>query len=276
MSEQEKVAEGHKYLTEEDLDPDAQESEDTETPPEKDTETPKEESDAEKPKEDTSQEEVPPAREYKGIKVGEKVYQDEASLVAAYQSAEGVIGRQGNEIGQLNTKIATLEKEIPQSKDDPEPEHDSLDEVKTRAWNEWNKREIKREIFTELRKVEDEKQDKENLASQVAIQDEIHKFLEENQSLSVGQLLKINRMVGEDGLSYAQALSKVGNGQPKEKPDATTRKKQEAAEDENQNLSGGGGAAKVGVDLDALSPEQWGEQKKTMTKAEIATFLNQD
>ena len=273
MSKQEKVADGSKFLLESDLDPEAQESEDTETPPEEDTETPKEEGGK---KEDTPQEEVPSAREYKGIKVGDKVYPDEPALVAAYQSLEGTLGRQGEQIGQLNTKIATLEKEIPQSKDDLEPEHDTLDEVKMKTWNEWNKRDIKREIFTELRKVEDEKQVKETIASQVAVQDEIHKFLEENQSLSVGQLLKINHMVGEDGLSYAQALSKVNNGQSKEKPDATTRKKQEAAEDGNQNLSGGGGAAKVSVDLDSLTPEQWGEQKKSMTKAEIEEFLNQD
>ena len=93
MSKQEKVAEGSKFLLESDLDPEVQESEDTETPPKEDTETPKEESGE---KEDRPQEEAPSEepREYKGIKVGDKVYPDEPALVAAYQSLEGTLGRQ--------------------------------------------------------------------------------------------------------------------------------------------------------------------------------------
>lgn len=300
-TEGEEVAPGYKYLLKGDLDPGAQtETEDTETEQPPDTGTGEQDTDGEPPKvkEETETDEAPPKdqdkpdekdtgekpREYQGIKVGDKVYQDEAALVAAYQSAEGLVGRQGHEMGELRAKIAELEGQVPKldGSDDSEPEYDPLDKEKVDTWNGWNTRRIMRQIRAEQKQADDKRQMGNQVAAQAANQAEIQTFLEANQDLSVGDLLTITRLVGEDGMSYKDALSKIGNGQtkPPAKPaaeegaaDKLTKKKQDAADEGGKNLSEGGGAAKTGVDLDSLSPEEWGERKKTMTKAQIEAHL---
>ncbi len=145
VEEQEpEVAEGHQFLLEGDLDPDAQENipaeETDEKPPEKDTASaPEAEEEAKSeeaaPEKDTAVE----PREIKGIKVGEKVYPDEAALGSAYQTAEQTIGRQGDHIGKLTTRITELEGQVPRSDgaDDPEPEYDALDKEVVDKWNYW-------------------------------------------------------------------------------------------------------------------------------------------
>lgn len=289
MSDEEKVAEGHQYLLEGDLDPGAQKTEDTEKeqPPDTGDKTGEQDTDVTPEVEEKAKlEETPPSdkedtgeqpREYQGIKVGDKWYPDEAALVAGYQSLETTLGRQGDQIGQLTTKVTELEGQVPLSDgaDDPEPERDPLDEVKTGAWDKWNTRQTKREIFAELKTAENEKQLKDRIAAQATAQNEIQTFLETNKDLSVGQLLKITRLMGEGKVSsYEEALSQVGNGQAEQgESDKMTRKKQEAADKDSKNLSQGGGAAKVGVDLDSLSAEEWGKMKKNMTQTDIDTYL---
>ncbi len=304
VEEQEpEVAEGHKFLLEGDLDPDAQENipaeETDKKPPEKDTASASEAEVEAKP------EETPPdkdtgaePREIKGIKVGEKVYPDEAALAAAYQTSEQLIGRQGDHIGKLNTRITELEGQVPRSdgEDDPEPEYDALDKEVVDKWNSWNTRRIKREIVSEQAQAEANKQQQAAITAAQAAQDETQAFLESHPDLSVKQLLEVTHLRGKSGLSYEEALSKVGNSQPKKKPvvepkpaddkppekpkgeepDAAARKKQEEADKGGKNLSDGGGAAKAEVDLDSLTPQEWGELKKTMTPKEIDAHLAGD
>ncbi len=304
VEEQEpEVAEGHKFLLEGDLDPDAQKNipaeETDEKPPEKDTASAPEAEEEAKPEETAPEKDtVVEPREIKGIKVGEKVYPDEAALGAAYQTAEQLVGRQGDHIGKLNTRIAELEGQVPRSDgvDDPEPEYDALDKEVVDKWNSWNTRRIKREIVSEQAQADAQKQQQAAITAAQAAQDETQAFLESHHDLSVKQLLEVTRLRGERGISYEKALSEVGNSQPRpepvkepvptddkppekpkgEEPNAAARKKQEEADKGGKNLSEGGGAAKADVDLDSLTPQEWGEKKKDMTQREIDAHLAGD
>ncbi len=311
------VAEGHQFLLKGDLDPDAQGNpavdgenilaeETDKTPPEKDTASAPEAEEEAKP-EEAAPELHPKAgdkdtavepREIKGIKIGDKVYPDEAALGAAYQTAEQTIGRQGDHIGELKSRITMLEGQVPRSDgvDDPEPERDDLDPESVKNWNAWNRRDLKREIVSDQAAQVAEDAQKQQIAVAQAAQDETQAFLESHPDLSVKQLLEVTRLRGERGISYEKALSEVGNSQPekepvvepikpaadkppekpKEEPDAAARKKQEEADKVGKNLSEGGGAAKVGIDLDTATPQEWGEAKKDMTQREIDAHLAGD
>ena len=300
----EDVAEGHTHLLVGDLDPDAQDNipaeETDEKPPEKDTASAPEAEEEAKPEEAAPEKDtaVEP-REIKGIKVGDKVYPDEVALGAAYQTAEQTIGRQGDHIGKLNTRITELEGQVPRSDgaDDPEPEYDALDKEKVDTYNAWNTRRIKREIMSEQVAAEAENQQQAAIQVAQANQDETQAFLESHRDITVDKLLEVTHLRGKSGLSYEEALSKVGNSQPKpepkvepikptdgkppekpkgEEPDAAARKKQEEADKVGKNLSEGGGAAKADVDLDSLTPQEWGEKKKDMTQREIDAYLAGD
>ncbi len=304
------MAEGHTHLIVVDLAPDAQEhppvggenmraEETDEKPPEKATASAPEAEEETKPAETTPKKDtVVKPREIKGIKVGEKVYPDEAALSAAYQTAEQTIGRQGDHIGKLTTRITELEGQVPRSDgaDDPEPEYDGLDKEVVDKWNSWNTRRIKREIASEQVQADAQKQQQAAIQVAQANQDETQAFLESHPDLSVKQLLEVTHLRGKSGLSYEEALSKVGNSQPEtkpkvepspaddkppekpkgEEPDAAARKKQEEADKVGKNLSEGGGAAKAEVDLDSLTPPEWGEKKKDMTPREIEAYLAGD
>ena len=303
------VAEGHKFLLEGDLDPDAQEnipaedkaekppSEDkVEKPPEEDkVSTPKAEEEA-KPKEAPPEEDKgAEPREIKSIKVGENVFPDVEALVSEHLNLRSVMGSQGEHIGKLKSRITELEGQVPRSDgaDNLEPEYDALDKEKADIWNTWNTRRIKREIASEQAQATAQKQQQEAILAAQAAQDETQAFLESHPDLSVKQLLEITRLRGERGISYEKALSEVGNSQPEKKPDKkpeptddkppekqkaeepdeAARKKQEEADKVGKNLSEGGGAAKAEVDLDSLTPKEWGEKKKDMTEREIAAHL---
>lgn len=311
VEEQEpEVAEGHQFLLKGDLDLDAQEN----IPAEDKAEKPPKEDKAEKPPEkdkvstpeaevEAKPEEAPPEedkgvepREIKGIKVGENVFSDVESLASEHLNLRSVLGRQGDHIGELKTRITELEGQVPRSDgaDDQEPEYDALDKEKVDTWNAWNTRRIKREIASEQAAAEADKQQQAAITAAQAAQDETQAFLESHPELSVKQLLEVTRLRGERGISYEKALSEVGNSQPekepdketkpidskppetdktKEEPDEAARKKQEEAEKGGKNLSEGGGAAKAEVDLDSLTPQEWGEKKKDMTQAEIDAHL---
>lgn len=304
------VAEGFKFLQNQDLDSDVEEiipaEETDEKPPEPGIE-PGEKDTAKAPEaeEEAKSEEAAPdkdtavePREIKGIKVGDKVYQNEAALAAAYQTSESLIGRQGQHIGDLNKRIAELEGQVPRSDgaDDLEPEYDALDKEKVDTWNAWNTRRIKREIASEQAVADADKQQQAAITAAQAAQDETKTFLESHPDLSVKQLLEITRLRGERGVSYEQALSEVGNSQPEKKPDkepeptddkppdkvktegpdVATRKKQEEADKGGKNLSDGGGAAKAEVDLDSLTPQEWGEMKEKMTPKEYEAYMRGD
>lgn len=311
VEEQEpEVAEGHKFLLEGDLDPDAQENipaeDKAEKPPEEDkVEKPPEEDKVSTPKaeEEAKPKETPPEedkgaepREIKGIKVGENVFSDVESLASEHLNLRSVMGRQGEHIGELKSRITELEGQVPRSdgKDDPEPEYDGLDKESVVNWNAWNDRRRDRRDAAKKVQADAEKQQDEAIKMAQAAQDETKTFLESHPELSVKQLLEVTRLRGERGVSYEKALSEVGNSQPEkepdkeptddkppekskaEEPDAAARKKQEEADKGGKNLSEGGGAAKAEVDLDSLSPQEWGEKKKDMTQREIEAYLAGD
>ena len=299
----EDVAEGHTHLLVGDLDPDAQENipaeETDEKPPEKDTASAPEAEEEAKPEEAAPEKDtaVEP-REIKGIKVGEKVYPDEAALGAAYQTAEQTIGRQGDHIGKLTTRITELEGQVPRSDgaDDPEPEYDGLDKEAVVNWNAWNDRRRDRVAVVKQVQADADKQQQAAITAAQSAQDETQAFLESHRDITVDKLLEVTHLRGKSGLSYEEALSEVGNSQPEKKPvveqkptdgkppeklkgeapDATTRKKQDEADKGGKNLSEGGGAAKAEVDLDSLTPQEWGEKKKDMTPREIEAHLAGD
>ncbi len=304
VEEQEpEVAEGHQFLLKGDLDPDAQENipaeETDEKPPEKDTASAPEAEEEAKPEEAAPEKDtaVEP-REIKGIKVGEKVYQDEAALAAAYQTSESLIGRQGQHIGDLNKRITELEGQVPRSDgaDDPEPEYDGLDKEAVVNWNAWNDRRRDRVAAVKQVQADADKQQQAAITAAQSAQDETQAFLESHPDLSVKQLLEVTRLRGERGISYEKALSEVGNSQPKpepkvepkptddkppdkvkaEEPDAAARKKQDEADKGSKNLSEGGGAAKVGIDLDTCTPQEWGEAKKDMSQREYDAHMAGD
>ena len=203
------------------------------------------------------------------------------------------MGSQGEHIGKLKSRITELEGQVPRSDgaDDQEPEYDALDKEKVDTWNTWNTRRIKREIASEQAADEAQKLQDAAITAAQAAQDETQAFLESHPELSVKQLLEVTRLRGERGISYEKALSEVGNSQPEKKPDkaptddkppekpkaeepdAAARKKQEEADKGGKNLSEGGGAAKPEVDLDSLTPQEWGEMKKNMTQREIDAHL---
>ena len=197
-------------------------------------------------------------------KVGEQSFESVEDLVKfaedkdkSYQNAQQLIGRQGNELGELRTSVDKLNENLqPKQEEKPAPELDPYDADSVRQYLSYERNQIKKDVMDSL----DKKRRVERV--QEARKQEVEQFVKTNPDLSQDDLAAIAKYGDERGVNLfedAHRLMKYEGIQ--KKLDAIEKGKDvnkvaEASKLPN-TLSGISGSNKEGVDFDNLSAEQW-------------------
>ncbi|MFQ6608874.1 MAG: hypothetical protein ACE5EE_10115 [Fidelibacterota bacterium] len=266
----------YEYLEEEDWNPDykpsSEEGEqaeaDTVTPPLKTEDTvepPQEEAESSSGSEKTPpqeaagtesgepSEEAPPAEssgeEFKGVKVGNKVYPDWDAVGAAYENLEQKLGEQSNLIGSQKQRIAELEKSVPQetvdvtgvSDKDTEPDWDPYDKEAQRQWLAWESRRQQR--VEEQKRIQTEQAalaEKQKAAIQSA-----QEFVKSHSDLTLSQMMEVDQLVADGGYQDREAAYLEWKKRQNGESITPSGKKEKMDESEKvpPDLSDGGGGA---------------------------------
>lgn len=175
----------------------------------------------------------------------------------SYQNAQQLIGRQGNELGELRNAIEQLNENLqPKQAEAPVPELDPYDSDSVKQYLSYEKGKIKEEIMETL----DKKRRAENV--QTARRMDVENFIVGHPDVSeddLSQIAKYGDGRGVNRFEDAYRLMQYEKIQKKLDDIETQKQTGKVADASNvpNTLSGVSGGNREDIDYDSISPEEW-------------------